>query len=271
MGTGYRWEAGGGRQRHAMVWPLLGGARSSYQTPESHVQQPESTSAHLLCLVHKPLRSLCPRTWHGGRISVGLSCPPCEPVLVPTGGFFSPCLKNCMLLPCSGILPGCCTVDGGEVSGGEACCDGVSYLPDSTCTGHQPPACTICLPRLPSWDGAGVLPGTWWGEGDAVTLPSHSCRRVGAGVRPAVCGKIYSWLLALASSSPSWCQHQCLLDIYSHLCFLGSVFLFGTCWEEQGLHPVCAEQRCAGRRFVPVEVMELFWQISPCSNMKGKR
>lgn len=133
-----------------MVWPLLGGARSRYyQTPESHVQQAESTFAHLLCLVHKPLRSLCPRTWHGGRISVGLSCPPREPVLVPVGGLFSPCLKNCTLLPCSGVLSGCCTVDGGEVSGGEACCDGVSYFPDSTCTGHQPQRAPSASPDFP--------------------------------------------------------------------------------------------------------------------------
>lgn len=78
-----------------------------------------------------------------------------------------------------------------------------------------------------------------------------------------------TWLLALASSSPSQCRHRCLMDIYSHLSFLGSVFLFGT-WDEQGPHPGCAEQGRTRQRFVPVVVMGIFWQMSRCSHLKGK-
>lgn len=63
--------------------------------------------------------------------------------------------------------------------------------------------------------------------------------------------KSYSWLLALTSSSPSRCHHQCLVDICSPVFW--AFFLFGTCWDEQD-H--------AGWLLVLVEVMAFFfWQM----------
>lgn len=112
-----------------------------------------------------------------------------------------------MLLPSSRILPGCCTmgirkrslVSWGELS--------TQHL----CRGSGP-ACSICLPMLPPVGQRGT------------PVPCQVTAAIvcaGAAAQPAVCRKIYSWLLALASSSPSPCQHQCLLDIYSHLLFSG--------------------------------------------------
>lgn len=77
-------------------------------------------------------------------------CPPPEPVPVPAGALFSPCLKICTLLPCSGVLPGCCTVGVGRrslLSRGER-------SPPQRLHGGSAPVCTVCLPTLRPWDGA---------------------------------------------------------------------------------------------------------------------
>ena len=209
-----------GTDEELVLWDglaALGGAGSA--RPLSLVysgQRAGCAFAHLLCLVFKPRR---PPTWHGGCVSIGSRCPPRRPVLVPVGELFSPCLKNCTLLPCSGALPGCCMVGVGRrslLSWGE-------LSRRQRLHGASAPARTVCLPTLPSWDGAGVRPGAQ----REMLLPCRvtaAVACVGAGVWPAVCGRIYSWLLALASSSPSPCQHQCLLDIYCHL-FSGLCFL----------------------------------------------
>lgn len=112
-----------------------------------------------------------------------------------------------MLFHSSGILPGCCMVGIRRRSL-------VSWRELSTqhlCR-ESALSCSICLPMLPHI------------RQREMPVPCQVTAAIvcaGAAAQPAVCRKIYSWLLALASSSPSRCQHQCLLDIYSHLLFSG--------------------------------------------------
>lgn len=124
--------------------------------------------------------SSCPHVVWWGCISVGLSCPPHEPVLVPAGAHFSPWLKTCMLSPCSGVLPGCCVVGVRRrslLSWGElwaALAQGITpsvhHLPPHTSLlgwsqglgGQEEPV------TFPAWCAA---------EGDAVTPLSRGCHR----------------------------------------------------------------------------------------------
>lgn len=232
-----------GRELCGKVWLLLGGARSrSHQSIESHTQRPESkvhlTSAlfglcaSLSCFLSCPLPAVILSVWRGGRISGGLTCPPREPVPVPAEVLFFPCLKNCTLYPCSGILPGCSW----GLSGGEACCTGEGCLsPTQHLHKVSAPVCSSHLPTLPFWGAAVVLPCSHprvgLAEGDASWLPWWWCM---------VC---WGWCMA---SSPvrftagSWYSQAALhLGVSTNalwifiLHFLGSVFLFGTCWDEQ--------------------------------------
>lgn len=159
-------------------------------------------------------------------VTVGLSCHPREHVLVPVGILFSPCLKNWTLFLFSGVLLGCCMVGIGRrslLSWGELSPRRHLHR-GSTRVLHLPPHASLlgwtCYSsQLPAECTAGRGRCCYPCQVTAAVV------RVGAGAQPAVCGKIYSWLLALASSSLSRCQQQCLMDIYSHLLFSGLCFL----------------------------------------------
>lgn len=180
-------------------------------------------------------------------------------------GLFSPCLKNCMF-SCSGLLPGRRMVDVGRRS----LLSWAELAPRQHLHRASAPMGSVCLPTLLSRGGAGILPSTA-GRGRC-RYPAES--RLLSCVSGLVCGQRSAVRFTAGSWHSQAALHLCVSTDASWLfilvSFLGSVFFFDTCWDEQGTHPVCAEQGCAGRRLLPMEVMEIFWQVSCCDNSTGK-